>query len=99
LGNLTLTGYNSEYKDHPFLTKRDIEGGFAQSPLRLNQGLGQLTVWNEGTIKDRAERLASQAMTIWPLPKPSASTLAALGMPSSLPDTADDDDEDEADID
>jgi uncharacterized protein with ParB-like and HNH nuclease domain len=98
LGNLTLTGYNSEYKDRPFLTKRDIEGGFAQSPLRLNQGLGQLTAWNEDTIKDRAERLASQAMTIWPLPKPSASTMAALGIPPSLPDTADDEDEDEADL-
>src|SRR5213076_2566159 len=29
LGNLTLTGYNSEYSDRPFLEKRDMKGGFA----------------------------------------------------------------------
>jgi uncharacterized protein with ParB-like and HNH nuclease domain/predicted transport protein len=44
LGNLTLTGYNSEYRDHPFIFKRDQVKdkngdriGFAHSPLRLNQ--------------------------------------------------------------
>ena len=42
LGNLTLTGYNSEYSNHSFTQKRDMEGGFKDSPLRLNQGLGQL---------------------------------------------------------
>ncbi|MGC0273354.1 DUF262 domain-containing protein [Pseudactinotalea sp. Z1739] len=42
LGNLTLTGYNSEYSDHPFTTKRDMKGGFRDSPLQLNAGLGQL---------------------------------------------------------
>ena len=42
LGNLTLTGYNPEYSDRPFLEKRDMPGGFAHSPLRLNEGLGQL---------------------------------------------------------
>ena len=52
----------------------------------------------KSTIKDRAECLASMAMNIWPLPKPSASTLAALGVPSSLTDTADDEDLDEADL-
>lgn len=33
LGNLTLTGYNSEYSDHGFATKRDMAGGFRESPL------------------------------------------------------------------
>ncbi len=42
LGNLTLTGYNSEYGDRPFDKKRDMAGGFKESPLRLNQGLGLL---------------------------------------------------------
>src|SRR6202008_917719 len=32
LGNLTLTGYNAEYSDHPFTEKRDTTGGFKQSP-------------------------------------------------------------------
>ena len=41
LGNLTLTGYNSEYSDHPFIEKRDMQGGFAESPLRLKSGLAE----------------------------------------------------------
>ena len=39
LGNLTLTGYNSEYSDRPFVEKRDKKGGFRESPLRVNNGL------------------------------------------------------------
>jgi uncharacterized protein with ParB-like and HNH nuclease domain len=43
LGNLTLTGYNPELSDRSFTDKRDHqEGGFRTSPLRLNQGLGEL---------------------------------------------------------
>ncbi|MCZ5581046.1 HNH endonuclease family protein [Escherichia coli] len=42
LGNLTLTGYNSSYSDRPFAKKRDIKGGFKESPLRLNTGLGAM---------------------------------------------------------
>lgn len=68
LGNLTLTGYNSEYSDRPFSEKRDMEGGFRESPLRLNRGIGQLEVWNEDSIQDRAARIAQQALVIWPRP-------------------------------
>lgn len=68
IGNLTLTGYNSEYSDRPFREKRDMEGGFAQSPLFLNRGLGQLDTWNSKTIEERAERLARRALQIWPAP-------------------------------
>jgi uncharacterized protein with ParB-like and HNH nuclease domain len=78
LGNLTLTGYNPEYSDRPFQEKRDMPGGFAHSPLRLNVGLGQLSAWNEETIKSRANRLAEQALAIWPLPNLSAIALAEL---------------------
>lgn len=77
LGNLTLTGYNAEYSDRPFAEKRDMEGGFAQSPLRLNSGLGQLTDWNEDSIKARAGRLADQALGVWKAPKLDPSVLAA----------------------
>lgn len=76
LGNLTLTGYNSEYGDHPFSKKRDMDGGFKDSPLRLNAGLGQLESWNEDEIKARARRLSALAVTIWRMPRlsPSAAT-------------------------
>ena len=68
LGNLTLTGYNSEYSDRSFADKRDMEGGFAESPLRLNKGLGKLDIWNEDTIRDRARRLSNKAVSIWKAP-------------------------------
>ena len=68
LGNLTLTGYNPEYSDHPFVKKRDMQGGFKESPLRLNQGLGTLDTWNEDTIRQRAKLLAAKAVQVWAPP-------------------------------
>ncbi len=68
LGNLTLTGYNSEYSDHGFAKKRDMKGGFRESPLRLNEGLGQLQEWNEAEITARAGRVARQATEVWAAP-------------------------------
>ena len=77
LGNLTLTGYNPEYSDRPFAEKRDMENGFRQSPLRMNQGLGACEVWNEDAIRQRAERLAKTATQIWAAPTVPADLLAA----------------------
>lgn len=72
LGNLTLTAYNSDYSDRPFADKRDMpdapEKGLKQSPLKLNQGLGNLETWNEDTIKNRAGKLADIALGVWPAP-------------------------------
>lgn len=68
IGNLTLTGYNSEYSDRPFPEKRDMKDGFADSPLRLNQMLSKLEHWNETEIKNRAEALADKAIKIWSFP-------------------------------
>jgi predicted transport protein len=68
IGNLTLTQYNSEYGCKPFLTKKDMTGGFSQSPLFLNSKLKQLNNWNENEIKNRAEELVNVAIEIWELP-------------------------------
>lgn len=68
LGNLTLTGYNSEYSDRPFSEKRDMDGGFRFSPLRLNEKLAECDSWNELTIQKRAEQLANKAVDIWRCP-------------------------------
>ena len=75
LGNLTLTGYNSEYSDRPFKEKRDMEGGFKISPLKLNAGLGQLDTWNEVAIKTRAGTLAESALDVWQSPKLTEAAL------------------------
>ena len=75
LGNLTLTGYNAEYSDRPFSEKRDMKGGFKESPLRLNAGLGGLNRWNEDTIQDRAKRLATLGAQVWAAPALSEDVL------------------------
>lgn len=77
LGNLTLTGYNSEYSDRPFSEKRDMAGGFKESPLKLNAGLGMVDDWNEVAILERAGRLADLALGVWTGPKLDADILAA----------------------
>lgn len=69
IGNLTLTGYNPELSDRPFQQKRDMDGGFADSPVRLNRSLAKLEHWNEREIQRRAQTLADLAIKIWPLPQ------------------------------
>ncbi|WP_411155711.1 GmrSD restriction endonuclease domain-containing protein [Helicobacter pylori] len=75
IGNLTLTGYNSEYSNKPFQEKRDMEKGFKQSPLRLNQSLKNLESFGEKEIEERANDLADWALKIWTYPKLEAETL------------------------
>ncbi|UOR27027.1 DUF262 and DUF1524 domain-containing protein [Helicobacter pylori] len=75
IGNLTLTGYNPEYSNKSFKEKLDMEGGFKNSPLRLNQGLRGLESFGEEEIKKRANDLADLALKIWTYPKLDAETL------------------------
>ncbi|MGN8473710.1 GmrSD restriction endonuclease domain-containing protein [Helicobacter pylori] len=76
IGNLTLTGYNSEYSNNSFQEKRDMENGFKQSPLRLNQSLKDLESFDEKKIEKRANDLAEDwALKIWTYPNLDAETL------------------------
>ncbi|GAA8364281.1 DUF262 and DUF1524 domain-containing protein [Helicobacter pylori] len=69
IGNLTLTGYNSEYRNKSFQEKQGMENGFKQSPLRLNQSLKDLESFGEKEIEKRANDLADLALKIWVSPK------------------------------
>ncbi|GAA9863731.1 DUF262 and DUF1524 domain-containing protein [Helicobacter pylori] len=75
IGNLTLTGYNSEYSNKSFKEKQGMEKGFKDSPLRLNQSLRDLESFGEEEIKKRANDLADLALKIWTYPKLDAETL------------------------
>jgi uncharacterized protein with ParB-like and HNH nuclease domain/predicted transport protein len=81
LGNLTLTAYNSDFSDRTFAEKRDMptapEKGLKQSPLKLNQGLGALEVWDEAAIKSRADKLADLAVSVWSAPKLALDVMEA----------------------
>lgn len=75
LGNLTLTGYNSEMSDHSFARKKCIEGGFDDSPLRLNTYLRTASQWTPTEIGERAGELSQKATLIWDSPKLSSEIL------------------------
>ncbi|GAA7690399.1 DUF262 and DUF1524 domain-containing protein [Helicobacter pylori] len=75
IGNLTLTGYNPEYRNKSFQEKQGMEKGFKDSPLRLNQSLRDLESFGEEEIKKRANDLADLALKIWTYPKLDAETL------------------------
>ncbi len=75
IGNLTLTGYNSEYSNNSFREKQGMEKGFKDSPLRLNQSLRDLEFFGEEEIKKRANDLADLALKIWTYPNLDAETL------------------------
>lgn len=84
LGNLTLTGYNPEYGDRSFAYKRDTKGGFKESPLKLNAGLGELNEWNEVAISNRAKILADLAIGVWTVPDVDRDILNATSQKGDL---------------
>lgn len=77
IGNLTLTGYNSEYSDNSFNEKRDMkEIGLRFSPLNLNHGFSEIESWNAEAIEARAKKLSVKAVDAWPSLKVADSVLA-----------------------
>ena len=68
IGNLTLTGYNSDMSNKSFTEKRDMGKGFKESCVRLNKDLFDLETWNEEEINRRADSLSSEALRIWKYP-------------------------------
>ena len=70
IGNLTLTGRNSELGNRPFKEKRDMpKEGFHYSPLYLNKSLALAEEWNQITIATRGRELAKKACEIWIYPE------------------------------
>ncbi len=72
IGNLTLTGYNSELSDKPFSEKLNMDGGFKNSPIFMNRSVvdiaSEVGKWDKKAIIKRAEILAEKARLIWKFP-------------------------------
>ena len=66
LGNLTLTGYNTEYSDRSFDDKKTMAKGFNESPLRLNLFIREQPRWTATEIEARGKELARKAARVWP---------------------------------
>lgn len=82
IGNLTLTGYNSELSNGPFHAKR---AKLAQSNVEMNKEIAREEEWGFAQIEERGEWLAELALTIWPGPGPAG---AASGTAPSAPSRA-----------
>ena len=63
LGNLTLTAYNPKLSNAPYADKRAI---FAESNFSLNAYFADVSRWDAEAIQTRGERLADNAIAIWP---------------------------------
>lgn len=70
LGNLTLTGYNSELGDKPFAEKLELLDKADTKIVALNKDVVGLTVWNAETIQKRATRLALEIVNLFSIAEP-----------------------------
>lgn len=69
LGNLTITGYNSDMGNSSFEKKRDGRHGFKKSGIRMNQDLALLESWGEEEIEKRHKDLLNLSVyEIWKYP-------------------------------
>ena len=63
--NITLTWYNSEYSDRPFMEKKTMKWWFNESPITLSIWLRETNTWNESNIIERWKKLSELAKNIW----------------------------------
>ncbi|MFE4196429.1 DUF4268 domain-containing protein [Paenarthrobacter sp. NPDC056912] len=79
LGNLTLSGYNSELSNKPFQEKREM---LAQSGLFMNHAIAAHGLWGAEEINARSSALAEKIIELWP--GPDESITAGDDEPSAL---------------
>lgn len=63
IGNLTLSGYNSELSNESFSTKKKY---YSKSNFELNKDLVKYNTWDEQAITDRTEKLYKKFILAWP---------------------------------
>lgn len=71
LGNLTLTGYNSELGDLPFAEKLDKLAEENTHVTVLYSDVKNKTEWNAQTMESRAERLSEEVLKLFPIELPT----------------------------
>ena len=71
LGNLTLTGYNSELGDLPFADKKKKMDDVNSKVVILYSDVKTRDVWNAEAIENRADRLADIIVSLFPIEAPT----------------------------
>ncbi|MDR6415568.1 DUF4268 domain-containing protein [Pseudarthrobacter sulfonivorans] len=79
LGNLTLSGYNSELSNKPFDEKSEM---LAKSGVAMNQAIAAHAKWGIDEINARSAELAEKIIELWP--GPDESITAVGDEPSAL---------------
>lgn len=67
LGNLTLTAYNQDLSNKPWLDKKEIF--LSSAYTTLNSMLKKYDIWNKETFLKRENILIEKALNIWQRPK------------------------------
>ena len=65
IGNLTLTGKNSDMGNAPLAEKREV---LKYSNFAMSKDIANSIIWNDVTIRLRATKLFEKALKIWPHP-------------------------------
>ena len=65
IGNLTLTGYNSELSNRDFRAKQEK---YSESGIRLSSDIAVQEEWGFDEIKARTERMITRILMTWPAP-------------------------------
>lgn len=71
LGNLTMTGYNSELGDLPFEEKQKLLSDESTHVTVLYSDVRGKTDWNAQTIEARAERLSQEILRLFEVEQPA----------------------------
>lgn len=68
IANLTLSAYNSKYKNRTFLEKKTIQNGFDDAGIRMNTWIAKKDRWTLAELEERSSHLTGRALTIWAAP-------------------------------
>lgn len=71
IGNLTLTGYNSELGDKPFAEKKEKLAEVHTKIVNLYEDVKNCEVWNSETIERRADRLIAEIQKLFSIEQPA----------------------------
>ena len=71
LGNLTLTAYNSELGDKPFVVKQQELDDVKTKVVVLYADVKGRTTWDADAIEQRADRLAGIIVKLYPIEQPA----------------------------
>lgn len=75
IGNLTLSGYNTELSNSSFSKKREL---LRDSGVWMNRAIADSSTWGRGQITERSKKLAELIIETWPGPNPSAQDSSTM---------------------